>query len=81
MVQNHAENVERGSPTASRCAGIVGMRKRSRMIGIEKTVLSERSLSVWPRPSKFYVRYIDWRPYKFHVREISPLGISTGGRL
>ena len=71
MVQNHAKNAERESPTATCCAAsstlrgeIVGMRMRSRRIGIEKTVSSKRSLSC---DSKLHVRevttlrYINWR--------------------
>ena len=71
MVQSHAKNVERESTTATCCAAsstlrgeIVGMRMRSRRIGIEKTVSSKRSLSC---DSKLHVRevttsrYINWR--------------------
>ena len=52
------------------------MRKRSRMIDIKKNVLSKRSLSVWPRPSKIYVRdprSIYWSAPTNFMLEISPI--------
>ena len=46
------------------------------MIDIKKNVLSKRSLSVWPRPSKIYVRdprSIYWSAPTNFMLEISPI--------